>query len=416
MSALLLVIGLLVGAGVVFGWQQSARARERSTAIREREALTERAVTAEAELRAEGRMLDGFKAVAGETLVDHLERVTAAENESRDNAVTHLVTPVRDGLATLQKRLEEVEQQRATSDGTVQALLGDVKTATAGLLSETTVLSRGMRDSRARGSWGEIQLQRVVELAGMTNWCDFAAQHTIDSGSGRQRPDVTVMLPGSRKVYIDAKAPLDAFLDAAACVDAEQAELRYADHAAALAGHVSDLAKRGYGEGDRDAFDLVVLFVPGDAFLSAALDKRPGLVEDAFAKNVVIASPSTLLALLKTIENGWRQQKLADNAEAIAKLGAELHDRIAVFAAHLADVGSSLGKAVDAHNAAVGSLERRVLPSARKMAEHGAPTTKAIPDIEPVDAAARPLAITATADDTDDTGDGEAPGGLRAAS
>jgi DNA recombination protein RmuC len=267
----------------------------------------------------------------------------------------------------------------------LSSAVGDLRRSNDEVRAEAARLASALRDNTVRGAWGEVQLRRVLEQAGMADHVDFVEQQHVSGPDGAGRPDVVVQLPNDHRVVIDAKAPLDRYLAAANCADEERREVLLAEHAAAVAGHVSALARRRYDRLVPGSVDLVVMFVPGDAFLTAALRARPALLEEAYAQDVVLASPSTLLGFLRGVALGWRERQVADQAETIAALGRELHDRLGVFAEHLGRVGGALGRAVGSYNEAVGSFDRRVMVSARRFHELGAASTRPLPTVDQIE-------------------------------
>jgi len=259
------------------------------------------------------------------------------------------------------------------------------------LQSETRNLVTALRAPATRGRWGELQLRRVVELAGMLEHCDFDEQVTVTGDEGRVRPDMIVHLPGARCVVVDAKVPLQAFLDATESVDDEARRTHFVSHARQLRTHVDSLAKKAYWEQFETSPEFVVAFVPGDPLLSAALEHDPTLFEHALASHVVLATPTNLIAILRTVAAGWQQETMADKAREVQQLGRELYKRLATFGDHLARTGKGLASAVDAYNKAVGSLEKSVMPQARRFNELGVvgSADKEIPELDALDVAAR---------------------------
>lgn len=299
-------------------------------------------------------------------------RVSDAEWHLQGDALVH-------ALAEQAARLRELEERGSRDAAVLQHAVGELHRSNEELRDEARGLASALRDNTVRGTWGEMQLRRVLEASGMERHADFVEQAVVSGPDGSVRPDVVVRLPNGRRVVIDAKAPLDAYLRAADCEDDEARAAHRAQHAAAVAGHVTALSRRRYDDLVEGSVDFVVMFVPGDAFLSAAFDVRPDLLEAAAHRNVILASPSTLMAFLRGVACGWRERQVADEAEELARLGRELHERIAVFGEHFAAVGASLGRSVAAYNQAVGSMERRLLVTARRFAEHGAGSSRPLP-------------------------------------
>ncbi|MBV9831989.1 MAG: DNA recombination protein RmuC [Marmoricola sp.] len=278
---------------------------------------------------------------------------------------------LRDGLDRLHERLVDVERQRASWQGELRQQVDEVRHSAEQLRRETGALSTALRKPHVRGQWGELHLRRAVELAGMVQHCDFDQQVHLDRGEGAQRPDLVVRLAGGRSVVVDAKVPLDAHLDALATDDPEEAAAHLRRHARQLRTHVDTLAGKAYWRALADAPEFVVLFVPAESFLAAALDADPGLLEHAASRDVVVATPTTLIALLRTIAHGWTTATLAERTREIHELGRELYARIGVLGGHLDKVGRSLKGAVEAYNGAVGSVESRVLVTARQFEDIG---------------------------------------------
>jgi DNA recombination protein RmuC len=333
-----------------------------------------------------------FLQIAQETL-KRFQSEAKGDLEARQKAVSDLVAPVRESLSKVDAQIQQMEIARGEAYGDLKAQVQSLIATQTELRSETGNLVRALRTPNVRGRWGEIQLRRVVEIAGMLPYCDFAEQETVTGESGRLRPDLVVKLPGGKNVVVDAKTPLQAFLDAFDKTDEESRRACLAAHARQVREHMKILSGKNYWEQFDATPEFVVMFLPGETFFSAALEQDPGLIEQGVLQRVIPASPTTLIALLKAVAYGWNQEKLARNAREISTLGKEMHDRLRKLAGHIAAVGANLDRAVEAYNQAIGSLESRVLVSARKFVELGAPAAEDIPAIEPVETSARSLAF-----------------------
>ena len=333
-----------------------------------------------------------FLQIAQETL-KRFQSEAKGDLEARQKAVADLVAPVRDSLNKVDAQIQQIEVARGEAYGDLKAQVQSLITTQKELQSQTGNLVRALRTPNVRGRWGEIQLRRVVEIAGMLSYCDFSEQETVTTDSGRIRPDLVVKLPGGKHVVVDAKTPLQAFLDAFETTDEEARRTCLANHARQVRDHINTLAGKKYWEQFETTPEFVVMFLPGETFFSAALEQDTGLIEHGVLNRVIPASPTTLIALLKAINYGWNQEKLARNAQEISALGKELHERLRKLAGHITGVGTNLDRAVEAYNQAVGSLETRVLVSARKFAELGASVAEEIPPLEPIETTSRALSF-----------------------
>ncbi len=382
----------------------AGKARLESTLELERKTNDEKI---EVVTRASEDLRNAFKAMAADALKsNNLSFLTLAKEslerfqteargdlENRQKAVADMVAPVRDSLNKVDAQIQQMEVARGDAYGELRAQVQSLITTQKELQSETGNLVRALRTPNVRGRWGEIQLRRVVEIAGMLSYCDFTEQESVTTESGRLRPDLVVKLPGGKHVVVDAKTPLQAFLDAFETTDEDARRACLANHARQVRDHMKTLSGKNYWEQFEATPEFVVMFLPGETFFSAALEQDPGLIEHGVLNRVIPASPTTLIALLKAINYGWNQEKLARNAQQISALGKELHDRLRLLAGHITSVGTGLDRAVESYNKAVGSLESRVLVSARKFAELGASVADDIPELEPIETTARALSF-----------------------
>ncbi len=422
MNALWLLIGLLVGAAVAVvalrsrlrtlsaeaatvGELQRELDRAQSELTHERALHEERLATL---TEARERMSDSFKALSAEALqasMSHLTELARAQLqttqaeakgdlEKRQQAVEQLVAPLREQLGRVDEKLLHLDQERRQSRGWLEAQLKTLNETGERLRTETGALVTALRKPNARGQWGQMQLRNVVELAGMVRHCDFCEQSSFAGDERTLRPDLIVNLPGGKHVVVDAKAPLQGVLDAYEAPNEEERERHLKDHARLLRKHVKQLSDKGYWAGLDSAPDFVVLFLPGETLYGAALEADPALIEDAMARRVLIATPTTLLAILHAVSYGWQQERVAESAQAISELGRELHARLAKLAGLLSTLGTRLNGTVRAYNDAIGSYEARVMPSARRFADHGAVSEgRELPELEHVTVSARTVQL-----------------------
>jgi DNA recombination protein RmuC len=358
-------------------------------------------------LRGRGQQLsDTFQALSADALARNnqvfldLARSTLAQTqesargdlEKRQQAIVELVTPVRASLEKVDSKIQELEKARAGAYAALNEQVRSLVETQEQLRWETGRLVTALRTPSVRGHWGEMQLRRVVEMAGMLDHCDFFSQATLQSEEGRLRPDLLVRLPAGKTIVVDAKTPLDAYLHAVEASDEPIRKARLADHARQVRTHMTALARKSYWEQFDQAPEFAVMFLPGECFFSAALENDPSLIEFGVSQNIILATPTTLIALLRAIAYGWRHEKLAQNAAEISVLGKELFKRLSDMGDHWSKVGKSLERAVEAYNSATGSLETRVMVSARKFADlKTAPLGVEISALEPVEKAVRAI-------------------------
>jgi len=346
-----------------------------------------KALSADALARNNQAFLDLARATLAQT-----QEAARGDLEMRQQAIVELVTPVRNSLDKVDSKIQELEKARAGAYAALQEQVRGLAETETQLRAETGKLVTALRTPGVRGRWGEIQLRRVVEMAGMLDHCDFVTQTSVASEEGRLRPDLLVRLPAGKIIVVDAKTPLDGYLQAIEAPDEQTRKARLADHARQVRVHLTALGRKSYWEQFEHAPEFAVLFLPGECFFSAALESDPSLIEFGVGQNIVLATPTTLIALLRAVAYGWRQENLAQNAAEISALGKELFKRLSDMGDHLNKVGKGLERAVEAYNAAVGSLEARVMVTARKFAElKTAPLGAQIAELEPVEKSVRTL-------------------------
>ncbi|MBW7893587.1 MAG: DNA recombination protein RmuC [Opitutaceae bacterium] len=378
-------------------------ARQSESELRAQVARLETSLTAERD--AHTRLANEFKALSADALSKNtdeflklaresfgkLHQQSADELGKRQQAIDTLIKPLAESLQSVNSRIGEIEKARADAYGRLSEQLKSLGTAQNQLQAEAAKLTTALRSTTTAGTWGELQLRRVVELSGMSSYCDFDEQSSVTADERRFRPDVVVRLPGGQRIIIDAKAPNDAYREAVnATDDAVRTEFLNA-HAAKVRAHIDALGAKNYWEQFQPSPEFVVLFLPGDQFLSGALQADPTLIDRAIGRKVLLATPATLIALLKAAAYGWRQEAISRNAEEIATYGRQLYDRVAVFTEHFEKVGRNLENATKSYNSAVGSLESSLLPGARRFAELGAKGNKELPEPSAIDTQPREI-------------------------
>lgn len=375
---------------------QDAIEQERATAFEAANAQLTRAFSELANQSLKSNS-ENFLRLAEQNLGAQQERAKR-ELGDREKAVEDLVKPIRDALKSSQKQIADLEKSRSEAYGGIKSQLEAMQASQKSLRQETQNLVNALRRPEVRGRWGEITLRRLVELAGMVEHCDFQEQvHTVDDGQ-IIRPDMIVRMPDKRVLVVDVKTPLDAYLEAVEADNDKQRKLGLQRHAKNVRAHIRMLASKTYWDQFDESPEFVILFIPGDQFLSAALNEEPDLIEYALSKQIILATPTSLVALLKAVAYGWRQTDLAENAKEIRILAEDLYGRLATFVGHMNRMGRQLASSVEHYNKAVGSLERNVLPGARKFVELGVREKKAMEKLETMDPVPRTM-IESSGDD-----------------
>jgi len=356
--------------------------------------------------KAREQLADTFSALSGQALKhnseeflklaqENLKRFQSQANndlEKKEKAIEHLIGPIREALEKTERQIHGMEKERKEAYGALHKHLETMAETQANLQSETRSLVQALRRPEVRGQWGELTLKRLAELAGMVEHCDFYEQQSVQTSEGRQRPDMIVRLPGGREIVVDVKTPLDAYLNAIEADDDTKRQQALIHHARNVRQRVTELASKAYWSQFKAAPDFVVLFIPGEQFLSAALDQDRKLLEYALGQHVILATPTSLVALLRAVAYGWRQEQLTRNAEQIKIVGEELYKRLLTFSSHLDKLGRSLDNSLKHYNSAVGSFDSRILPSAQKFTEMGISSNGEVETPEQIETGVRSLA------------------------
>lgn len=405
-----LLLGLLLGA--LIAWLVAGRRQARLEAILSNEDALQRERDSAFEA-ARSQLTTAFSDLANQSLKSNSENflrlaeqnLNAQQDKAkrdfgdREKAIEDLVKPIGEALQASQKQISELEKSRSEAYGGIKSQLESMQLGQQSLAQETQNLVKALRRPEVRGRWGEITLRRLVELAGMVEHCDFQEQVHSVGDDQIIRPDMVVRMPNQRDLVVDVKTPLDAYLEAVEAKDDAQRQLGLQRHARNVREHIRTLSSKAYWAQFTNSPEFVILFIPGDQFLSAALNEDPDLIETALSQQIILATPTSFVALLKAVAYGWRQLALADNAQEIRVLAEDLYGRLATFVTHMNKVGRQLGSSVESYNRAVGSLERKVLPGARKFVELGIHPKKQMEKVETLDPIPRTMIEPASDDD-----------------
>jgi len=415
-SLISLLIAAVVGAllSYVYSQRKLSGLREENSALSTRLELEQQnnIEKIQALEKARVQLTETFTALSSQALKNNNEEFLklAQENlkqyqaqavnelEKKEKSIEHLLNPIKETLTKTEEQIRNIEKERKESQGALHKHLESMAQSQASLQDETRKLVTALRRPEVRGQWGEMTLKRLAELAGMVEHCDFFEQEQVRTDEGALRPDMIVRMPDGREIVVDVKTPLDAYINAIEAVDDSERQIQLARHTKNVKQRINELADKAYWQQFKNAPDFVVLFIPGDQFLTAALDQEPAILENALARQVILATPTSFVALLRAVGYGWRQEQLAENAEHIKTVGEELYGRLQTFTDHLQKLGKSLDSGMKHYNSAVGSFDSRVLPSARKFNEMGVSTDKKLKQSKQIETAVRQIEVEKKSD------------------
>ncbi len=401
-EVLLLIVGLAVGGALGWFWAAQRSSRRLQEEREARVSAETRLQEIEKQLESQRALVDEATSKLGDTFKALSSDALRSNAQAFVESAQQTLEPLREALRRYEDHLREIEGQRREAYGSLHEQLKALAANEQQLQRETSNLVNALRRPQVRGRWGELTLKRAVELAGMTEHVDYVEQVSVEGDGGRLRPDMVVRLPGARQVVVDAKVSLEGYLNALECTDEESRNTCLSEHCRQMKDHVRQLSGKSYWDQFDSTPEFVVMFVPGEAFLHAACSVDAKLIDEAMENRVVVASPTTLVALLRAVAYGWRQEQIARSAQQVSGLGRELYERLRTFLGHFEAVGRNLERATTTFNQALGSLESRVLPSARRFRELGAAGGDELPEIEPLEAQPRRLTAPEALDPDDD--------------